>query len=236
MGGGQPGLGLWQRVLVSLPRLHRERRADKAPLGERLRGAVLKPADPGAPSAGQAAPKPLPVEELEAAVKSADDKERLVGLLAAPFAAMIGILVINDLIAHDPAAHLKNGAVNRLHVSVTLYHNLELVLLGLSVLMLVTAWFRKRMFLGVVMAMYGLAIFNLKYWGFGVPFVLAAAWLLVRSYRLQRDLRVATSASPTRTSGGGSSTRSGPNKRYTPRAAPPKRLSNRKPHRERRAG
>ena len=41
----------------------------------------------------------------------------------------------------------------------------------------------------MVMALYGLAVFNLHYWGFGVPFILAGAWLLVRAYRLQRDLQ-----------------------------------------------
>ena len=58
--------------------------------------------------------------------------------------------------------------------------------------MLVSAMLRKRVFLGIVTALYGLAIFNLHYWGFGVPFILVSAWLLVRAYRLQRDLREAT--------------------------------------------
>ena len=51
------------------------------------------------------------------------------------------------------------------------------MLLGLALLMLVTAWWRKRLFLGITMALYGLAIFNLHYWGFGIPYILAAAWL-----------------------------------------------------------
>ena len=114
------------------------------------------------------------------------------GLLLAPVSAAIGIPIINDLIAHDPPTG------NKQHVNVSLYHELALVLLGLSVLMLVTAWFRKRMYLGIVMALYGLAIFNLHYWGFGIPFVLIAAWLLVRAYRVQRELREATGDSPSR--------------------------------------
>ena len=48
------------------------------------------------------------------------------------------------------------------------------------------------------MALYGLAVFNLHYWGFGVPFILVGAWLLVRAYRLQRDLREATGDAPAR--------------------------------------
>src|SRR6202035_4435935 len=115
---------------------------------------------------------------------------------------------------------LKNGHVNKLHVSVSLYHNLTLVLLALSILMLVTAWFRKRLYLGIVMALYGLAIFNLHYWGFGIPFVLGGAWLLVRAYRLQRDLRDATGGTPSRPGargrGGGATDHARPpsNKRY----------------------
>jgi hypothetical protein len=100
--------------------------------------------------------------------------------------------VISALIANDPSALLKNGQVNRLHVSLSLYHDLGGVLLGLSVLMLVVAMLRKRLYLGIVMALYGLAVFNLHYWGFGVPFIMGGAWLLVRAYRLQRDLNEAT--------------------------------------------
>jgi len=100
--------------------------------------------------------------------------------------------VISALIVNDPPARLKNGQVDMLHVSVSLYHDLGGVIIALSVLMLVSAMLRKRVFLGIVTALYGLAIFNLHYWGFGVPFILVSAWLLVRAYRLQRDLREAT--------------------------------------------
>jgi hypothetical protein len=139
---------------------------------------------------------PQSVEELEAAVRFADDKERLVGLLAAPLAAAIGILVISALIVNDPPAFLKNGHANRLHVSLSLYHDLAGVLLGLAVVMLVMAMLRKRLYLGILMALYGLAVFNLHYWGFGLPFVMGGAWLLVRAYRLQRDLREAGEEAP----------------------------------------
>ena len=115
---------------------------------------------------------------MRLAVRSATDKERLIGLLAAPLGAAIGILVITALIDNDPPAHLKNGQLNRLHVSLSVYHELFFVLLGLSILILVMAMLRKRLFLGITMALYGLAVFNLHYWGFGVPFILAGAWLL----------------------------------------------------------
>ena len=163
--------------------------SSRSPLRDRLRNAVLKPVEPG-PGAGSSE-APRSVEELEAAASRANDKERLIGLLAAPIAAAIGILVIGSLIVNDPPARLKNGHVNTLHVSLSLYHDLEIVLIVLSLLMLATAMWRKRLYLGIVTALYGLAIFNLHYWGFGVPYIMVSAWLLVRAYRLQRDLREA---------------------------------------------
>ena len=86
---------------------------------------------------------------------------------------------------NDPPARLKDGHINTLHVSLSLYHDLEIVLIVLSLLMLATAMWRKRLYLGIVTALYGLAIFNLHYWGFGVPYIMVSAWLLVRAYRLQ---------------------------------------------------
>jgi hypothetical protein len=185
-------------------------REGKPALGQRLKSAFLKPEDPEAPPRKSGTEVPTrSVEELEVAAKSADDKERLIGLFAAPFAAIIGILVITDLIDHDP----RTG---RLHVSISLYHELTLVLLGLAVVMLATAWFRKRLYLAITMALYGLAIFNLHYWGFGVPYVFVGAWLMVRSYRLQRDLREATGGKQSRASRSATGAGPLPSKRYTP--------------------
>src|SRR5438067_6374088 len=90
-------------------------------LGARLRNVILKPVDQSTPAAQQQS-KRRPVGELQAAAKSADDRERLIGLAAAPAAAVIGLLVINALIANDPPALLKSGQHNKLHVSTTLYH------------------------------------------------------------------------------------------------------------------
>ncbi len=129
----------------------------------------------------------------------------------------------------DLAEHLKNGTLNPKYVNPSIYHELTLVLLVLAVLMLGLAYYRKRLFLGIVMALYGLGIFNLHYWGFGIPYILAGAWLLVRSYRLQRDLKEATGEGPgsqrgqARGRGPTDKGRPGPNKRYTPPTSPPKR-------------
>jgi len=227
-------MSLGHRILLSLPRL--QRGSDKAPLGERMRGALVKPPPPSTASAKKPN-RPRSVEELEDAVRYADDKERLTGLLLAPVAAAIGVLVVNDRVSKHAPEFLKNGKSNPQYVSLSVLHELELVFLGLALVMLASAYFRKRLFLGIAMALYGLAIFNLRYWGFGAPFILIGAWLLVRAYRAQRDLREATGdvrgrgrAGPAR-----GPTRTPPNKRYTPRAAPPKR-SPRKPENEQKAG
>jgi hypothetical protein len=234
--GTPPPLSLWQRLLTALPRLRHD--GPKLPLGERFKEAVVKPVEPSAAARAKAADEPLSIEELEDAVRFADDKERLTGLLLAPVAAAIGIFVINLLLDSDPAQFKKNGTTNPLYVNPSIYHELALVLLALAVLMLGLAFYRKRLFLGIVMALYGLAIFNLHYWGFGIPYILAGAWLLVRAYRLQRDLKEARGEPPgSRTGtarGSGTSPPPRPNKRYTPPVAPPKKSPRSKP--EKRAG
>lgn len=205
------------RILL-MPRL---RGSAKGELGSRMRDAFLRPAG-GEPDVQS---PPQTADEMRSAVRFADDKERLIGLIAAPWAAAIGILIGADLIAHDPAARLRDGLANPLHVSVGLYHEVLAALVVLSVVMLVTALLRKRLYLGIVMALYGLTVFNLHYWGFGVPFVMGGAWYLMRSYRLQRDLREATGGSPRRgrsqsqevaIAGAG---RARASKRYTPPAS-----------------
>lgn len=175
------------------------------------------------------------VDEIEPVVKRATDSERLVGLVAAPLAGMIALIVTGSLIANDPKAHLANGALNKLHVNPSLYVEIGGVALLLAVLMLAFAWFRKRVYLAVVTVLYGLSIFNLKFWGFGLPFILVGAWLLVRAYRLNTKLKQAREAG-----GGPPSTRApgskaAPNKRFTPKSVP-RGTSSRSTGKERRAG
>jgi hypothetical protein len=186
---------------------------------QRLRYSMVKPDGPDPDSR---APDERSVKELEADIARADDKERNIGLVAAPLAGLIGILVAGNLINH---------AVS-LHQSTSTYYDLLGVLVAMSVLMMVTALLRKRLFLGIILALYGLSIFNLKFWGFGVPFVLAGAWYLVRAYRLNQKLKLASGDGPgsqrrgyTRPSG----VLPRPNKRYTPPTAPAKRPGKTKP-------
>jgi hypothetical protein len=170
-----------------------------------------------------------------------DDKERGIGLLAAPLAAAIGFLVIHTLVANDPVQYEKNGSLNPHYVNTSTYDEVLVVLLVLSILMLTMALLRKRLYLGIATALYGLAIFNLHYWGFGIPFIMCAAWYLVRAFRLQRDLRVATGEPPTRfgsrSNGRGTSyAPPRPNKRYTPRSPSSSRPVRPKPENGKRAG
>ena len=197
---------------------------------------MLKPADPDRTASrsrvqtGDEGPTTVP--ELEAAIARADDKERLIGLLAAPIAAAIGLLVSASLIANDPKSLLSNGQVNKAHVNPSLYAELGAVAVVLGLVMLVTALLRKRTYLGITMALYGLTIFNLHFWGFGLPYILVAAWLLVRAYRLQSKLK------EVRGTGGGSGTTASPlpSKRYTPRTPPPGSSSGPKSGKDRKAG
>jgi hypothetical protein len=177
-------------------------------LGDRLKQALLKPADPDAPPSKARSSIPESVEEIEAALRTVTDKERMIGLAAAPVAALIGLIVSNNLI--------DTAKVH--HTSYSVYQELTFVLLGLAVLMLAAAWYRKRLYLGIVMVSIGLTFFNLHYWEFGVPFILGAAWYLMQSFRLQRALREATGDLPGRGRGTkkANGTRPSTNKRYTP--------------------
>jgi hypothetical protein len=154
---------------------------------DRLRSAMLKPVQVSPADAGE----PMSLEELRDAAACSSDKERLVGLIAAPLAAMIGLLVMTSLVDNDPRALLGDGRANPAHVSIALYHDLTIVMIALSVAVLATSMLRKRVLAGIAMALFGLAIFNLHYWGFGIPFLMAGAWLLQRAYRIQQDLRLA---------------------------------------------
>ncbi len=167
--------------------------------GHRLRAMLLQPAE------GRTA-----TDAARAATATSDvDKERLIGLIAAPWAAAISILIVAALVGHDPSAHLASGAPNPAHVGVSHYYEALAALVALSIAMLASAWFRRRLFLGIVMALYGLTVFNLHYWGFAVPYLLCAGWLVVRGYRAHQDERAASEAGPVATAPRAS-------RRYTP--------------------
>ena len=187
----------------------RRPREPKPGLVHRLRDAALKPENPEAAARSRGAYE-LSGEELEIEERRANDKERAIGLLAGPLATIITFLVVHHLVVNDPSARLSDGAVNKLHVSLSTYSHLFIVLIILSFGISAMALWRKRLFMGIVTSLYGLAIFNLHYWGFGVPFVMVGAWYLVRTYRLHRNVKESTAGGLSVTSGPASS------KRYTP--------------------
>ncbi len=71
------------------------------------------------------------------------------------------------------------------------------------------------------MALYGLSLFNLHYWGFGIPFIIGGSWYLVRSYRLSEKLKLAKADAGPDGPRGPAGARPRPSKRYTPPTAPP---------------
>jgi hypothetical protein len=181
----------------------------KMTLWERLRYAMVRPDDE--PSATPP-PDERTVEELEAAIRRSDDKERAIGLVAAPLAAVVALL-ISDALVSNARTHQQ---------SVTAYQELTYVMLGLSVLILVSSIMRRRLFQGITLALFGVAVFQLHftYVGFAAPFVLAGAWYLVRAYRLQQALRRAevdeSSGRPRKGGAPSNGARPRQNKRYTP--------------------
>jgi hypothetical protein len=181
---------------------------------QRLRYTMVRPDDDRSDSSR---PEDRPAEEVRDLIKRADDKERAVGLILAPVSAAISFIIITALIDRNSVAGAKH------YTPASTYHELLLVLLALGVLILVSALLRKRLFLGISLALYGVAMLELGWIGFAIPYALAGAWYLVRSYRLQQELKRAEPADASVARGKGSSSngaRTGPrprqNKRYTP--------------------
>jgi hypothetical protein len=209
----------------------------KPGLIDRLRGSMLRPVARDGVSTDKESLSELSVEELEAASTTISDRERIIGLVCAPVAAAVAFFIINADIANDPAQYLSSGAPNPKFTSISLYHQLEIILLALAFLTMVTAFWRKRLFLGIALALFGLAVFNLHYWGFGIPFVMAGAWYLVRAYRLTQGLKIATGQGrnynrPAKKGLRPEGTLPRPSKRYTPPTAPLKRGRKAKPSAE----
>jgi hypothetical protein len=151
------------------------------------------------------------VEEIREDLRRSNDKERTIGFVVAPVAAIVAITISSASINYARTHHQD------VHV----YNELTFVLLGLSALILVASMLRKRLFQGITIALFGLALFQLhySYVGFAAPFILVGAWYMVRVYRLQQELRrseadaggrARRSVSPSRGSG------PRPSKRYTP--------------------
>lgn len=182
---------------------------------QRLKYTLVRPDDDRPGDGKRRTQDERSLEEIEYAIRHADDRERAVGLIAAPVAAAISFGVITALVDRDHTPGAKVVA------SISTLHELLLVLLGLSVLMMVTALWRRRLFLGLVLAIYGISLFQLGWLGFAIPFVLAGAWYIVRQFRMQQELRKMTGDGPSpppgkSTSKNANGSRPRPSKRYTP--------------------
>src|SRR5277367_4536318 len=187
--------------------------ADDAPgmtRWERLKYSMVRPDDD--PKEKKAL-ETRPVDEVEAEISRSNDKERLIGLIAAPVAAIVG-LVISSASVNYAQSHNQSTGV---------YEKLTYVLLALAILILLASWLRKRLFQGITLALYGLAIFQLHYTyvGFAAPFLLAGSWYLIRAWRLQQELKKAEAAGPQAPRPKGAATNAAAprprrNKRYTP--------------------
>ncbi len=134
---------------------------------ERLKYSMVRPDDD--PKEKKAL-ETRPVDEVEAEISRSNDKERVIGLIAAPVAAIVG-LVISSASVNYAKSHDQSTGV---------YEKLTYVLLALAVLILLSSWLRKRLFQGITLALFGVAIFQLhySYVGFAAPFILFGAWYL----------------------------------------------------------
>ena len=198
---------------------------DNEDLDRSLRGRLsrrfLKPVDPSAPHA-EVAPAPS-LEELDRAKGTMNDVERLIGLIMAPLTAVVALVLISQYVTNWKNKHPGK------HNVPSIYSELFVVFLVLAVIIMVLAWLRKRLFLGMAVSLVGLSIFSLSYkWlPIAVPFVLVGAWYLVRAYRAQQAWKAA-GGQVTRAGGSSRASDAGPSaprpsKRYTPPTARPKR-------------
>lgn len=139
------------------------------------------------------------------------ERERLAVLVAAPVAALVDFVVVGVLAARDRTAGLSVGVAR--------YEELEVVLLVLTVGILASGLWRRRLPAGAALGLQGLALFDLHFWGFALPFVAAGAWMVARAYR-SRAAGPDPQISEDRPTGRSAQLPSGTvsaNKRFTPR-------------------
>ncbi len=190
--------------------------APRPGIKDRLLGAMLKQ------ETKSAKPNPIDqittVDEAETAIAVLNPTERLIGLFAPPLGGIAAILVTGSLLNNDPKATLVNGAVNHKHVAPGTYLAVGATSMLLCLLMLASAWFNKRLFLGITSALLGLSFFNLHFWAFGLPFLLFGSWYLVRAYRLHQKMKELQGGGALDPPGGGKAggPKARPNKRFTP--------------------
>ncbi len=156
--------------------------APRLSLWERMKYTLVRPDDE--PSERSSPADDRHGRRAPGAIHRSDDKERAIGLWrrrSPPSSASLSVTrSINNARTHHQSVEPPTSGS-------------PIVLLGLAVLILVSSLLRKRLFQGITLALFGLAVFQLHYTyiGFAAPFILAGAWYLVRAYRLQQALKQA---------------------------------------------
>src|SRR5271163_412299 len=96
--------------------------ARKPSLWMRFQNAVVQPDELADTKAAKAAEEKLSVEELQGEIATMSDKERAIGLIAAPVAAALGLIVSSASIDYAKTHHQ----------GITVYDELTYVMLGMS--------------------------------------------------------------------------------------------------------
>ena len=154
---------------------------EPATLGQKLSKAFLKPA-PEKQSGSQEAKRDPALDlsnaELEVRIKRIDDKERKYALIAAGLGAALTVLLTVVALEQNPAPHHKNYASPG---TILLEGGVRLLLAGLVV---VTAYTRRRSFVGFGLLFLGVTLgFPLALLFFGL-----GGWLIWRVFKYQRIL------------------------------------------------
>ena len=134
-GAAPPKLSFGQRVLLALA--PGEARADRArrkePIGDWMRRTFLKPEDPDAAPAKAPDTAAIGRGARRRWSRSTDDKERAIGLVGGSTGSSHRLPRHPRPRRERPAQHLANGAVNPHYVNPSLYDEVLLVLLVLSI-------------------------------------------------------------------------------------------------------
>jgi hypothetical protein len=206
----------------------------------RIMGAFAGPASSGAPQNGADAPETIPPGERKAAMSTLDQLEAKWALIALILATVAGIAIPIYFIAENK---VTKAGKNSIAVAP------DAKLLGAAILVicavgLLALWKRKRTLVAFALFLVGFA-FTIFIGLAGFAFILVGGWLMLRAWRINKygstNTKVIAREAATRPRGKQrkeptrsttKATTSGPaakkpptaSKRYTPKAAPRKKI------------
>jgi hypothetical protein len=165
-------------------------------LRERLTSTFLKPPKP-APEAGKVRDRPMTDDEKRAWIRGLEPVERKWGFLLSAYAALVALyLNLPDIVSK----HYVYEKVGNRHEWVLTNRSALLLLIVQLVLaagIAAAAYFRKRPILGFFLLISAFASNVL-----GIPMLILAGWIFMRSWRVQRygstEAKVAAKASAER--------------------------------------